>query len=72
MLSQDDRDTQVHAKAKQRKQRTFTLVEQDRSTVATIGFWILQNIETAPAEKLHDALETAVQMRSFPSRRAAD
>lgn len=35
-ISESDADSQVHAKAKQRGQKTFTLVEQDRTTVKTI------------------------------------
>jgi hypothetical protein len=71
-LSENDSDTRVHAKAKQRGQSTFTLVAQDYTAPATIAFWILQNIETAPPAKLREALEDALNMRDFPKRKRAD
>ena len=61
-----------YIKAKARNQRTFTLVEQDRSTVETIAYWILQNIRTAPESKLHDALQVAIEMREYPAVRDAE
>ena len=72
LLSENDRDTNVHAKAKQRGQRTFTVVEQDATAVKTIAHWIYLNIETAPAAKLHDALESCIAMREFPTKKNAD
>jgi len=72
MIPENDVDSQVHAKAKGRGQRTFTLVEQDRSTPATIAYWILLNIETAPEEKLVDALKQAIAIRQYPTRKNAD
>jgi hypothetical protein len=72
MLSENDADTNCHAKAKARNQRTFTLVEQDRSTVETIAYWILLNIRTCPAEKLHKAIDDCVAMRDFPNQKNAD
>ena len=71
-LSENDIDTQCHAKAKQRDQSTFTLVAQDLSSPKTICFWILENIETAPADKLRKALEDALNMREYPTRKHAD
>jgi len=66
------RDYKCAERAKERDQQTFTLVEQDRSSPRTIAFWILENIETCPAAKLHDALEAAVLMRSACNRKDAD
>lgn len=71
-LSENDADTKVHAKAKERGQRTFTLVEQDCTSPETIAYWILKNILTAPGDKLHDALEHAIQMRSYPNKKFPD
>jgi phosphatidylethanolamine-binding protein (PEBP) family uncharacterized protein len=72
MLSENDADTNVHAKVKKRGQRTFTLVEQDASAVKTIAHWIYLNIETAPAAKLQEALEDCIAMRDFPNKKNAD
>lgn len=66
------RDNSCFQKAVARGQMTFTLVEQDESAVHTIGFWILRNIETAPKEKLIEALEAAILMRDFPSKKEPD
>jgi len=71
-LSEDEKDAAVHARAKERGQGTFTIVEQDRSAPATICEWIKQNIETAPDDKLIDALETALKFRKFNPRKNAD
>jgi hypothetical protein len=71
-VSENDKDSRVHVKAKQRGQHTFTLVAQDRSAPATIAFWIQQNIETAPEDKLRTALEDALAMRKYSPRKAAD
>lgn len=71
-LSENDHDTQCHAKAKARKQRTFTLVEQDRSTVETIAHWIYLNIRTAPEAKLQEALHSCILMRDFSPQKDAD
>ena len=59
-------------KAVERGDSTFTLVGRDRSTPRTICFWIMENIETCPAEKLVDALQDALLARSNPNRRPAD
>lgn len=72
LLSENDPDTNCHAKAKQRGQKTFTLVEQDASAVKTIAHWIYLNIETAPAAKLHQAIDDCVVMRDFPNKKNAD
>jgi hypothetical protein len=71
-LSEKDADSNIHARAKQRHQRTFTLVEQDRTTVETIAHWIYLNIHTAPPEKLHSALDTCLEMREFAAVKNAD
>jgi hypothetical protein len=65
-------DDVCHAKAKQRGQMTFTLVGQDRSTPRAICFWILENIETCPDNKLRQALEDALAARATPNRKNAD
>jgi len=70
--NKSDDDEKCFNKARMRGQRTFTLVAQDRSSPRTIAFWILENIETCPAQKLLDALEDAILMRDFPNRKAAD
>jgi acyl-ACP thioesterase len=72
LLSENDPDTNCHAKAKRRGQRTFTLVEQDASTVKTIAHWIYLNIETCPPAKLREALEDCIAMRDFPNKKNAD
>ncbi len=71
-MSENDSDTKVYAKAKNRGQETFTLVAQDRTSPRTILFWIGENFETAPPEKLRDAFERALRMREFPERKWAD
>lgn len=60
------------AKAIQKGELTFTLREQDRSSVKVVALWIAENIETAPAAKLHEALEFCVHAREFPNRKNAD
>jgi hypothetical protein len=50
-LSENDPDTQCHAHAKQRGQETFTLVEQDITSVRTIAHWIYENIGQASEAK---------------------
>ena len=72
LLSENDKDSLCHAKAKARGQKTFTLVAQDRSSVQTIAYWILLNIETCPAEKLHQAIDDCIAMREFPNKKNAD
>ena len=61
-----------YEKARKRGQMTFTVVEQDRTAVRTIGFWIMENLEHAPAAKLRLALEEAIEMREHPGRKWAD
>jgi hypothetical protein len=65
-------DAGCFARAQARGEQTFTLVAQDRSTPRTICFWIMENIETTPDEKLLDALKDALAMRVHPNRKAAD
>jgi hypothetical protein len=71
-MREDDCDTLCFTRAKERGQRTFTLVEQDESSPLLICLWIAENIETAPWEKLVNALETAFAMRSYGARKTAD
>jgi hypothetical protein len=65
-------DDLCYAKAKQRGQKTFTLVEQDRTSVEAIAYWILLNIRTAPREKLQQALDDCIQWREFSVQKEAD
>lgn len=51
---------------------TFVLHAQDYSAPKTVVLWIAENIDTAPAEKLREALECALRMRAFKGRKAAD
>jgi hypothetical protein len=61
-LSENDHDTQCHARAKARGQATFTVVEQDITAPETICEWIKLNIHTAPLAKLQEALDSAHKM----------
>jgi hypothetical protein len=65
-------DDSCYRKAKERGDQTFTLVAQDRSSPRVICEWIKENIETAPEEKLVDALLDALAMRCNPNRKSAD
>ena len=65
-------DDTCYTNARNRGQRTFTLVEQDRSAVHCIAYWILQNVHTAPADKLRDALEDCIVWREFAAVKDAD
>lgn len=65
-------DCSCFAKAVARQDHTFTLVGQDVSSPRVIAFWILENIETCPAEKLRCALEDAITMRNTRKRKHAD
>jgi hypothetical protein len=65
-------DIEVFNRAQGRGQQTFTLVEQDRSAVETIAYWILQNIHSAPADKLRNALEICLKWRNFAAVKDAD
>lgn len=57
------KDQKCSEKAFNKGQLTFTLIEQDKSSPLVIADWIKQNIMTAPASKLYDAIEIAVAMR---------
>jgi hypothetical protein len=73
MAQYDERlDDACHARAVKRGQARFTVVEQDRSAPATVCEWIKQNIETAPASKLREALEFCLRARDFKDRKNAD
>lgn len=65
-------DQRCFGKAQVRGDETFTLVGQDKSSPRTICFWIMENIETAPAAKLLNALNDALRMRARPNRKNAD
>lgn len=43
----------------------FVLRAQDLSSPKIVAEWIKQNIETAPHQKLRDALEVALSMSSY-------
>jgi len=66
------RDAAVFDKAQHTGEQTFTLRAQDRSGAKTVAFWIMENIETAPEEKLRHALDDALRMRKWPTRKTAD
>lgn len=68
----DPTNMQCFRKAVERGQRTFTLVEQDASSVKTIAHWIYLNIETCSEDKLRQALEDCILMRTFPTKKHAD
>lgn len=59
-------------RAQERGQQTFTLVAQDKSAPKTILFWIMENFEHTPVEKLRDAFEDALAMREHPKRKHPD
>lgn len=63
---------QCREKAEIRGDETFTLVGQDRSSPRTICFWIMENIETCPPQKLVAALNDAIRMTRTPKRKNAD
>jgi hypothetical protein len=65
-------DGKCFVKAINRGQRTFTVVEQDRTAVSTIAHWVYLNIHTAPPDKLHEAIDCCIAMRSFANKKAAD
>lgn len=65
-------DELVQKKAKERGDQTFTLVGQDLTSPKTIGFWIMENIETAPEMKLLNAVTIAVRMGKNFGRKNAD
>jgi len=65
-------DDECLRKAIERGDETFTLVGQDRSSPRTICFWIMENIETAPPQKLIAALNDAIRMTRTPNRKNAD
>lgn len=68
----ETKDATCFKKAQQRGQKTFTLVEQDFTAVKTIAHWIYLNIESAPPEKLREALEDCIAWREFKNRKVAD
>jgi hypothetical protein len=65
-------DNTCYERARARGDQTFTLVARDRTSPSVICYWIMQNIETCPAEKLIDALMDAITMRGHPGRKDAD
>lgn len=50
----------------------FTLIGKDQTAAATVCDWIGRNIDTAPADKLREALDCALRMRETRHRKAAD
>ena len=71
-INEVDTERECYARARARQQETFTLVAQDRTSPRTILYWIGENFETAPPEKLREAFERALRMREFPERKWAD
>jgi hypothetical protein len=65
-------DNTCYAKAQAKGELTFTLRAQDASMARTVAYWILENIDTAPAEKLQEALSKAIAVRGNPNRKFAD
>jgi len=57
---------------RQGDEEVFPLLGHDFSSPSVVAFWILQNIDTAPAEKLREALACALKMRQTPGRKVAD
>lgn len=62
-LTEDDKDV---------KPEGFTLVRKDITSARTICYWISENIETAPAEKLMDALQQAIKHRDTEGQKWPD
>lgn len=71
-MAKNQTDYECAKKAEARGDKTFTLVGQDRSSPRTICFWIMENIETAPPQKLVAALYDAIRMRGQANRKNAD
>jgi hypothetical protein len=67
-----EQDSSCYENARRRGLDTFTLTGADLSSPKTICFWIMENIETAPVEKLVDALKHALVMRATRHRKHAD
>jgi hypothetical protein len=65
-------EDECNRKARERNDHTFTLVGQDLSSPRTICFWIMENIETCPPQKLIEALKGAIAMRTLDNRKNAD
>lgn len=65
-------DSSTHEKGKAKGEQLFTLRAQDQTAPRTICFWIMENIETAPEDKLRHALEDALRARKWPNRKRAD
>lgn len=65
-------DAKCFEKAQRRGQLTWTLVQQDKTAPIAICEWIKLNIETAPADKLRKALESAIAYRDYPQRKMPD
>jgi hypothetical protein len=66
-------DAECFRKATERGEQTFTLVEHDPTAPKTILHWIKLNWDTAPIEKLRDAFEDALSMKtSTIPKRSAD
>ena len=50
----------------------FVVRAQDVTAPKTVALWIVENIYTAPADKLIEALECAIKMRNHPRCKRAD
>ena len=67
-----EQDSSCYENAKRRGHDTFTLTAGDLASPKVICEWIKENIETAPVEKLVDALKHALVMRATLHRKHAD
>ena len=72
-LSENDKDTQCHAKAKARvpeNLHTRSAGPERGSNYRLLDF--AQHRHTCPAEKLHQAIDDCIAMREFPNKKNAD
>jgi len=65
-------EPQCIEKAMKRGDTMFTLVGQDVTAPAVLCEWIKLNIESAPPDKLRNALEQALKMRKTKNRKCPD
>lgn len=71
-LGRDLSDATCYSKAVAKGEDTFTVRSQDYTAPSIVCEWVKQNIYTCPADKLREALERAIKMRDWPSRKTAD
>lgn len=50
----------------------FVIRARDAVSAETVCEWITKNINTAPPEKLREALDCAIAMRGYPGKKWAD